>query len=178
MQPHEMVAMQNQTQNLDSLYVNANKPVPVKKAPLPPINQNRVMYKVIFDPAPHYMPETRKLGLKLTPDKEYNVHQVVQHPTGKLELQKIALTDDSGKVAIVEEKFFIASGTGLLADKQLNFSGSSGRDVRKPKLAFEDEMVMDTSDPRAYGSSNRSFPIDDGSIPDDLLAVPDLRSRR
>lgn len=178
MQPHEMIAIQKQSQNIDDLYSNPNKAAPVQKTPQTPINQNRVIYKVIFDPSIHYIPEAKRLGLRFTQDKEYPVHQVIQHPTGKLEMQKIAVTDDVGRVVTVDEKFFTTSGTGLLADKQLNFSGSTGRQVRKPKLAFEDQMVMDTTDPRVVSASNQGFPVDDGSIPDNLMAVPDIRAGR
>lgn len=177
-QPHELLAMQRQSQGIEDLYANPNKPVPLQKTPALPINQNRVLYKVIFDPAIQYIPEARRLSLKFTPDKEYPVHQVIQHATGKLELQKIAVTDDSGKVVTVDEKFFTTAGMGLLADKQLNFSGSNTRSVRKPRLAFEDEMVMDASDPRLAQTNNQGIPVDDGMIPDSLLAVPDIRAGR
>lgn len=182
MQPHEMIALQKQaqkqTQSIEDLYANPNKPAPVQKAPTPLVNQNRVVYRVIFDPSIQYIPEAKRLGLRFTPDKDYPVHQVIQHPTGKLELQKIAVTDDSGRVVTVDEKFFTTAGTGLLADKQLNFSGSTGRAVRKPKLAFEDQMVMDGSDPRLVGASNQGFPVDDGNIPESMMAVPDIRAGR
>ena len=177
MQPHEFMAMQRQSQeSIDDLY-NPNKAVPVQKSTLPAvqINQKKVVYKVLFDPPIQYINEVKRLGLRFSPDKEYPVHQVIQHPTGKLELQKLAVTDDVGRVVTVDEKFFTIVGAGLLADKQLNFSGSTGRSTtRKSKLMFEDQMVMETSDPRA-GSN---IPIDNGIIPDHLMAVPDIRASR
>lgn len=170
---------QNNSQSMDDLYSNPNKPVPVQKtAQAQQINQNKVIYKVLFDPSVQYVNEVRRLGLRLTQDKEYPVHQVVQHPTGKLELQKIAITDDTGRTVLVDEKFFIIVGTGLLADKQLNFSGSTGRSYKKPKLAFENEMVMDMADPRSAKMTNRDIPLDDGNIPAELMAVPDIRANR
>jgi hypothetical protein len=178
MQPHELMAIQRQSQNVDELYSNPNKPVPIQRSPTTPVNQNRVIYKVIYDPPVQYVPETRRLGLKFTQDKEYPVHQVIQHPTGKLEFQRLAVTDDSGKVVNVDEKFFTTAGMGLLADKQLNFSGSSGKNARRPKLAFENEMVMDTVDPRLAAAAVQGISVDDGSIPENLMAVPDIRARR
>lgn len=178
MQPHEVLAMQNQ-QNVEDLYNDPNKPVPiVKNTSKIPVNQKKVMYRVIFDPPIQYVPESKRLGLRFTQDAEYPVHQVIQHPTGKLDLQKIVVTDDVGRVITVDEKFFTTSGTGLLADKQLNFSGSSSRAVKKPKLMFEDQMVMEPTDPRLASAMNQGIPIDDGSIPDDLMAIPDIRSGR
>lgn len=164
--------------NIDELY-NPNKNVPLQKtANSQQVNQNKVIYKVFFDPSIQYINEVKRLALKLSPDKEYPVHQVIQHPTGKLELQKIAITDDVGKVVIVDEKFFTIVGTGLLADKQLNFSGSTGSSYKRPKLAFEDQMVIDTSDPKMVSSNNKNIPLDDGNIPSELMAVPDIRANR
>lgn len=177
--PTQVVVHQKNNQAIEDLYSNPNKPVPVQKQALSQnINQNKTMYKVYFDPPIQYINEVKRLGLRLSPDKEYPVHQVVQHPTGKLELQKIATTDDSGKVVIVDEKFFTIVGTGLLADKQLNFSGSTGRTYKRPKLAFEDQMVMETHDPKSSRSRQQEIPLDDGNIPADLMAVPDIRAHR
>jgi hypothetical protein len=177
--PQTNLISQNNSQSMDDLYSNPNKPVPVQKSSqAQQVNQNKVIYKVLFDPSVQYINEVRRLGLRLTPDKEYPVHQVVQHPTGKLELQKIAVTDDTGKAVLVDEKFFTIVGTGLLADKQLNFSGSTGRSYKKPKLAFENELVMDMADPRSAKMSSRDIPLDDGNIPAELMAVPDIRANR
>lgn len=180
MQPHELVAMQKQQseKGIEDLYSNPNKAVPVQKGLTTPVNQNKVIYKVLFDPPIQYINEVKRLGLRLSPDKEYSVHQVIQHPTGKLELQKIAVTDDVGRVITVDEKFFTIVGTGLLADKQLNFSGSTGGSYKRPKLAFEDQMVMETKDPRAASKSSQEIPVDDGNVPADLMAVPDIRAVR
>lgn len=129
---------------------------------------NKILYKVIFDPAIQYIPEVKRQNLKLTQDKEYPVHKVVPHPTGKLEMQKINITDDSGVVVSVEEKYFSRTGTGLLADKQLNFSGSTGNNFqsqKSPKLMFEDELVMDvpqtSSSSCAIETSVESMPMPD-----------------
>jgi hypothetical protein len=172
-----VTGIKNQT--IEDLYSNPNKPVPVQKQIASQnINQNKVMYKVFYDPPIQYINEVRRLGLRLSPDKEYPVHQVVQHPTGKLELQKIAITDDVGRAVIVDEKFFTIVGTGLLADKQLNFSGSTGKNYKRPKLAFEDQMVMETHDPKSARLRQQDIPLDDGSIPEDLMAVPDIRAHK
>jgi hypothetical protein len=180
LQPHEIVAMQNQQsqKGIEDLYSNPNKAVPVQKSLSTPVNQNKVIYKVLFDPPIQYINEVKRLGLRLSPDKEYSVHQVIQHPTGKLELQKIAITDDVGRAITVDEKFFTIVGTGLLADKQLNFSGSTGGSYKRPKLAFEDQMVMETKDPRSAPQINKDIPIDDGNVPEDFMAVPDIRAGR
>lgn len=163
---------------IEDLY-NPNKNVPLQKSTnTQQVNQNKTIYKVLFDPPIQYVNELKRLSLKLTPDREYPVHQVIQHPTGKLELQKIAISDDTGRVVIVDEKFFTIVGTGLLADKQLNFSGSTGNSYKRPKLAFEDQMVLETSDPKRVASNNKNIPLDDGNIPAELMSVPDIRANR
>ena len=141
------------------------------------INNNKVLYRVLFDPPIQYFNEVKRLGLRFSQDKEYPVHKVVQHPTGKLELQKIAVTDDVGRVVVVDEKFFTIIGSGLLADKELNFSGSASRIQRKPKLSFEDQMIAETPDLRPKSCST-NIPLDDGSIPEHLMSVPDIRAKK
>jgi hypothetical protein len=160
--------IETQKQNLISI-----KPTNIKEN----INNNKVLYRVLFDPPIQYFNEVKRLGLRFSQDKEYPVHKVVQHPTGKLELQKIAVTDDAGRVAIVDEKFFTIIGSGLLADRELNFSGSSSRIQKKPKLAFEDQMISETPEIRQKSCST-NIPLDDGSIPEHLMSVPDIRAKR
>ncbi len=174
MQPHEVMAMRQQN-NMDDLYSNPNKPVPVKQQPVT-VNTNRVMYKVYFDPAIQYINEVKRY--KLTKDKEYNVYQVIAHPTGKLDLQKIVIMDDTSKILTIDEKYFTTAGRGLFADEQLNFSGGSNRingNERKPRLAFENEMFEGAPDVNMAAVANSSYPVDTGVIPADLMAVPDIR---
>jgi hypothetical protein len=169
MHPHEMISNKNLPSTMDDLYSNPNKSLAIKSQPMPPVNQNKTIYKVIFDPPMHYLHEIKRMGLKFTQDQLYSVHQVVPHPTGKLEFQKIIVTDDSGRAVTTDEKYFTTAGSGLIADRELNFSGGNGRSVRKPKLAFEDDMLM--------GGSHSGVSIDDGMIPEHLLQVPDIRKR-
>ena len=174
-QPHEFAAIQKQNQS--SMERDSNGSVTLKNSTVPSIqiNQKIVVFKVIFDPPIQYVNEIKRLGLRFTIDNEYPVHKVIQHSTGKLELQKIAVTNDVGKVVTVDEKFFTTLGTGLLADKQLNFSGSTVRStIRKPKLMFEDQMVMETSDPKI----DSNIRLDNDIIPENLMVIPDIRSRR
>lgn len=179
MQPHEVMALQRQQttalqpvqQNLDDLY-NPNKPVPVRHTPIQ-VDQKRRLYTVIFDPELPHQEEAKRLGLKFTVEKSYPVHQVVPHPMGKMELQKIIVTDDTGKAVKVDEKFFTTAGAGLLGDRELGFSKSPNGNGRKPKLMYEDQM-------RTGGGGRMvdGIPVDDGSIPAELMAVPDLRPGR
>lgn len=181
--PHELITHQRQQTSIDDLYGNPNKPVPVVKqnatAQRAPVNQKRVLYKVYFDPPIQYVNEVKRMNLKFKPDKEYPVHQVIPHPSGRLDAQKIVVSDDFGRPIEVDEKFFVSAGQGLFGDNELHFSGSNGRGVRKPKLAFEDEMYMDAPDPKMAGRSiPEGIPIDDGTVPDNLMAVPDIRRPR
>lgn len=145
---------------VDNLYSNPNRPAPVVKTSVPAVNQKKVLYKVYFDP--NYQDLNRSRHLKLTKDKEYAVHQVIPSPTGNLMEQKLAVTDDVGRVVIVEERFFTAIGAGLFADNQLDFSGVREGPAKKPKLAFENDMSM---------------PMDNGMIPEHLMTVPDIRRK-
>lgn len=178
--PHEMIAAQK-NQNMDDLYSNPNRPVPVVRqgnsAPVQ-VNPNKVLYEVFFEPYFHEA-EAKRLKLKFSEDRKYKVHQVIPDPRGRLDNQKIAVTDDSGKVVILDEKFFTTAGQGLMLDKKLGFSGSNGRGVRKPKLAYEDELTYDVPNPKAAGQRiHDGIPVDDGTIPEDFLEMPDIRPGR
>lgn len=177
--PHELIAAQRQSQNIEDLYGNPNKPVPVVRQngahARKPINQKKVLYQVYFEPY-FYEAEAKRLKLKFTPDKKYPVHEIIPDPAGRLDNQKLAVTDDVGRIVEVEEKFFTSAGMGLMADKDNRFSGSNGRGVRKPKLAFEDEMYIDAPDPKMAGRAiPQGIPLDDGSVPDEFLQMPDIR---
>lgn len=184
-QPHELLAPPRN--DLDDLY-SATKPVPIRKLPTPPVNQNKVLYHVYYEPEIVYLNEAKRLNLKFSADRKYPVHQIVPHPSGNLGMQKIVVTDDTGKPITVDEKFFTSAGRGLLADEQLGFSGSSGRQANKKKLMYENELVLDSPQdipPTGYkqirkpnGAASAGIPVDDGSIPAEMMAVPDLRPGR
>lgn len=178
--PHELLAAGRSQQSMDDLYGNPNKPVPVvrQSRPRKPVNQKRVLYHVYFEPY-IYESEAKRLKLRFAPDKKYPVHEVIPDASGRLDNQKLALTDDLGRVVEVEDKFFTSAGVGLTEDRNNRFSGTSSRGQRRPKLAFEDEMFIDTPDPNMAGVAiRRDIPLDDGTIPDDLLQMPDIRSGR
>ena len=131
-QPHEM---NQQTQNLTNLYAGA--PTPVRKN-YPQYNQKTVIYQVVFEPNVRDAHMTK--GMKFSENKRYPVHAVVPSPNGKLEQQKIAVTDDTGAVVVVSDAFFNAAGSGLYAD-ELGFSGTS---KKSSQLAHEHDYVEDT----------------------------------
>lgn len=179
--PHEALAAQRQSTNIEDLYANPNKPIPVVRQGATnrrPVNQKKVIYKVYLEPDSPYRKEIRQLPCRLSYDKEYPVHEVIPSPSGRLDAQRLAITDDTGKVVEVDEKYFTTVGMGLTEDQGNRFSGNKGRGVRKPKLAFEDEMFMDGGDPRAGGAIPGGIPVDDGSIPDQLMAMPNIRPGR
>lgn len=179
--PHEMISAEKAQQNMEDLYGNPNKPVPVKRQtasqPRPVVNQKKVLYHVYFEPY-FYEAEARNRKLKFTENHKYPVHAIVPDSQGRLDNQRLMITDDTGRVVEIEEKFFTSAGMGLMADKDNRFSGQNGRGVRKPKLAFEDEMYIDAPDPSTMGAIPNGIPVDDGSIPDHLLNVPDIRPGR
>lgn len=182
--PHEVMAVQRPQNNIDDLYGNPNKPVPIARGnegrPML-INQKKVLYKVYIDRDNAYGNEYRRLPAKLSLEKEYPVHAVIPSASGRLDAQRLAITDDSGKVAEVEEKYFTSVGLGLVEDQGGRFSGNNNRrsGVRKPKLAFEDEMFMDGPDPSMAGRAiPHNIPVDDGTIPEHLLQMPEIRRGR
>jgi hypothetical protein len=205
LQPHEIVALQRQHQHQESVDLSnlydGNTSVPIKKTPRPPVNQNKIMYYVIFEPL-QWINEARKNKLKFTLDKKYPVHAVIPKKTItgeiKLDAQEIAVTDDTGKVVILDEKYFTAAGRGLFADEQLGFSGSNGRDSDRPRLMHEDELTIGPHPEEMRAAAQQrvqqqpykqvrrpsqmdipvDIPIDDGSIPEELFAVPDIRPGR
>jgi hypothetical protein len=177
--PHEALAASRQQSSIEDLYGNPSRPVPVARTsggPRKPVNQKRVLYKVYLEPDSPYRNEIRRLPAKFSYDKDYPVHEVIPSPTGRLDAQRLAITDDTGKVVEVDEKYFTSAGVGLVEDHDHRFSGPKGRGkARQPKLAFEDEMYIDAPDPRSMGAIQHNIPVDDGSVPDHLMAMPNLR---
>lgn len=173
--PHEVLA-NHSSASIEDLYANPNKPVPLQKSQSKvPINQNKVLYKVYIDESSPYRKEVKRLPAKLSFDKDYAVHAIIPSPSGRLDAQKLAITDDVGKVVEIDEKYFTSVGAGLFADQDNRFSGKSARANRRPKLAFEDQMYIDSPD-QSINEIPQGIPIDDGSIPDYMLSVPDIRS--
>lgn len=164
------------SQNLDYLYANPNATVPVKKRELTGINQNKVLYHVYFDPEIRLIPEIKRLGLRLTKDKKYPVHKIIEDPSGNLLGQKLVITDDSGKVVQASEVYFTVAGGDLLWDKELNFSEPRGEENKKPKLSFENQM-FDGEIGRKGNGIYEGIPLDDGSLPDEYLVVTDIRRK-
>lgn len=177
--PHENLVPSRQQSSIEDLYSNPNKSVPIQKTQSKnPINQNKVIYKVYLEPDSPYRNEVKRLPAKLSYDKEYNVHAIIPSATGRLDAQKIAITDDAGRVFELDEKYFTSVGSGLLADKDNRFSGTKSRVSKRTKLAYEDQMYMDSPDQSNVRSIPQGIPIDDGSVPDNLMIVPDIRSGR
>lgn len=175
-QPHEMIprsqpaASQSQ---MDNLYNRPNVSLaPKRNYDMSKVNRNRVLYWVYFEP---YMWRSQTRNLSFTEDKKYPVHDVVPSVTGRLDQQQIVVTDDKGNLSMIDEKFFTSAGGGLVGDNEANFSGDRGRrGARKPKLMYEDEMVIDA--PASNLPSHlQSIPVDDGSVPVELLNMPNLR---
>jgi hypothetical protein len=54
----------------------------------------------------------------------------------------------------------------------LDFSGKQNlKREKRPKLSFENEMRSDVPE------NLKDIPLDTGAVPDELLQVPDLRSK-
>lgn len=96
---------------------------------------------VIFSPELPQMPEIKKKGLRLTPDKKYPVYGREQ--IGAVSILKIV--DDVGRQQNVSDIYFIPANVKLLADRQLGFS--------------------ETQKERDGGKLNWSGAIEDNSMP-------------
>lgn len=163
MQPHEMGQV---PLNTDNLYSNPNASMVRRSVDPRSIDRNKTLYQVYFEPEAHFA-EAQRLKLRFTEDTRYAVHSVISSPTGKLDNQQIALTDDTEQIVVLDEKFFVTAGTGLLGDKQLNFSGNN---VKRRKLSYENQMMSGPDIPEEY----KDIPIE-GQVSVDM-SVPDIRA--
>lgn len=73
---------------------------------------------VIFSPEIGHIPEVKRKGLKLTPDKKYGVYGREQ--IGAFTVLKIV--DDAGRQQNVSDIYFIPGNINLYGDKELGFS--------------------------------------------------------
>lgn len=165
LQPHEMGRSSPPHQNPDNLYSNPNASVVRRSVDPRNIDRNKTVYQVYFEPEGHFA-EAQRLKLRFTKDTRYAIHQVISSPTGKLDNQQVAITDDTGQIVILDEKFFVTAGVGLIGDKQLNFSGNNGKNSRA-KLSYEDQIPN-------LSEEHKGIPVD-GQVAIDL-SVPDIRA--
>jgi hypothetical protein len=149
----------------------------------PPINPNRVIFWVTFEPHP-FTQEARSKGLKFTVGKRYPVHRQTEGELGNI----FHITDDTKKIVKVDEKYFSVAGAGLIGDDEVK-GGFSQQYIEEPepKLAYWSHMKGDTGVPQLRDNSKsfnkiseeyKNIPLDDGSIPDSYFDVPDIRKKR
>ena len=152
------------------MYTNPNKSLVRRSVDPRSIDRNKILYKVYYEPYMHEA-EARMLKLRFTEDTQYPVHRVIPSPTGRLDNQQIAITDDTGQVVILDEKFFTSAGKGLYGDAQLNFSGNGDGTKRRPKLAYEDQMRA--SPPPDLPEEYKNIPIEGQEQID--MSIPNIR---
>ena len=184
MQPHELIAMQRQSQPdaLDALYNKPDARLPVRKANAasrPKVNPNRVVYHAYFEPG-IYVGQAKERRLKFTEGNKYPVHAVRENPNGGALGNMLSITDDTGRIIELEEVFFTPAGQGLLGDDELGFSESPSAGNPEPRLSYHNELTHHGA-PQPVDISQipeelRGIPIDDGSIPVNM-EVPDIRGR-
>ena len=178
LQPHEMIQRQA-TQGTDNLYANPNQAAVRRSIDPRNIDKTKTLYQVYYEPYVSQA-EAKSLKLRFTEDTRYNVHQVIPSATGKLDAQQIALTDDTGQVVVLDEKFFTSAGRGLVGDAEVGFSEPRAARRNRNKLMYDGELTTG-SHPEELGqpgSAMGDIPVDDGNIPEDLLVTPDLRPGR
>lgn len=81
-------------------------------------NLGRPIDFVIFAPELPQMPEVKKKGLRLTPEKKYPVY--AREQIGITTALKIV--DDVGREQMISDVYFVPANIKLLADNQLKFS--------------------------------------------------------
>jgi hypothetical protein len=173
-QPHELMRPQAASTAIDNLYANPNATSVRRSVDPRSIDRSKILYHVYFEPYMHQA-QAKALKLRFTEDTRYPVHAVIPSPTGKLDAQQIAITDDTGQVVIIDEKFFTSAGRGLMGDKELNFSGDKKQGMKKPKLSFERELNGQQFVPPGLPEELQGIPLDDGTIPSNMMEVPEIR---
>ena len=174
--PHEAMRPQAQ-QATDSLYSNPNQGMVRRSVDPRNINKNKTLYQVYFEPYTNKA-EAVALKLRFTEDTKYSVHQVIPSASGKLDAQQIALTDDTGQIVILDEKFFTTAGKGLLGDAELGFSEPRSAKRNRNKLMYDGELTTGGTELAAQAAGMGDIPVDNGGIPEDLMATPNLRPGR
>lgn len=173
--PHERIQIPTDrpnNNNPEELYSNTGATSVRRSVDPRSIDRSKKLYHVYFEPGPMYIQQARALKLKLSEDTRYPVHAVIPSPTGKIDQQQIAITDDSGNIVITDERFFTTAGAGLMGDAELDFSGSNKPGTKRARLSFENEMQSSPQIP----DDVKDIPVDTGEIPPELLDIPDIRS--
>jgi hypothetical protein len=176
LEPHEMITAPT-TQGTDNLYSNPNQAAVRRSIDPRNIDKTKALYQVYYEPYVSQA-EAKSLKLRFTEDTRYNVHQVIPSATGKLDAQQIALTDDTGQVVVLDEKFFTSAGRGLVGDAEVGFSEPRSARRNKNKLMYDGELTTGGQELASSGAAVGDIPVDDGHIPEDLLVTPDLRPGR
>jgi len=125
-----------------------------------PVNQKRILFKVTFEPEGQNRFEAERLGFKLTVGKQYPVHRQNEHPLGGMLGSVYWITDDTGKIVDVDEKFFTVVGVGLLGGEEFN------RDFQREK---QPKLLYDNG---AGGGGGPRGPLDRSQIPEQYRNIP------
>jgi hypothetical protein len=99
------------------------------------IDVSRVIKKMTFVPEPQQQIDLLKRGIKLTPDKIYNIYSIENHPNSINEIY--TLIDDKNKTQKVSDLYFVPVNKlfednveiGALSEDGLNWSGTVRGDV-------------------------------------------------
>lgn len=103
----------------------------VKPPPTPGIDQTRVLMKMVYDPEALNLIKGQQLGYKVTVGNQYPIHQ---HKNNKY-----YITDDSGKICIIPEDFFVIPGRGLIGGFE---DDPLIEKVPKPSLMYDGEYDL------------------------------------
>ena len=100
LQPHEQIVPPKPSPD-ENLYSNTGSTSVRRSVDPRSIDRNKTLYHVYFDPGVLYKTQAESLKLKLSEDTRYAVHEVIPSPTGKIDQQQIAITDDTGQIIIL-----------------------------------------------------------------------------
>jgi hypothetical protein len=147
-------------------------------APEAPVNKNKVMFWVEYEPNDRQVVVARQNKYRLTQSKRYPVHRATTNDLGG---QTLYISDDAQNVLKISEDYFSVVGKGLVGDDEVGFSEPRGVGP-KPKLMYEGQMradpgVPEVRAPRQIPEHLKHIPIEgqDVGIPDQLFAIPVLR---
>lgn len=134
-----------------------------------------------FDPEIQQLHEARQKGLKFTVGNKYPIYNIEEHPLGLTYGQVFTTVDDAGTTMTISDKFFIPATVRLVGDNEVPGGFSPQKRDDGPRLSYEGELKMDHHDVRKQQSKPagpppeyKHIPIDNGEIPAEYYAVPDL----
>ncbi len=127
----------------------------------------------MFDADPMQLARMPK-SLKFTNGKKYPVYKEYSEGVPPMNVTKYVTKDDRGMEVSVSAEYFVAAGRGLIGG---DFGGDPVEREMNKRLAFQGQYMEDAGIP-VQRNVGGNIKVDDGTIPAELMAVPDLSKLR